>query len=151
MLSSTSVLVFRRSRLLPSSNIVLWNILKMGTAFTTKRRLLSTRIHGVAFCETEPFIVTTVGIKKLNLQAPCVLCIGQVFRYLQRMLFIYLINKYISLSDIFWTVHHWYKKYRQPTRCNNNGLLIIPVSSICLGQIFCPSSGALDCVLQLVV
>ena len=25
-------------------------------------------------------------------------------------------------------------KYRQPTRCNNNGLLIIPVSSTCCGQ-----------------
>ena len=34
---------------------------------------------------------------------------------------------------------------------NNNGLLIIPVSSTLFGQLFCPSSGALDCVLQLVV
>ena len=42
-------------------------------------------------------------------------------------------------------------KYRQPTRCNNNGLLIIPISSTCFGQLFCPSSGELDCVLQLVV
>jgi len=39
----------------------------------------------------------------------------------------------------------------QPTRCNNNGLLIIPFSSTCFGQLLCPSSGALDCVLQLVV
>jgi len=31
-----------------------------------------------------------------------------------------------------------YKQYRQPTRCNNNGLLIIPVSSTCFGQLFCP-------------
>ena len=31
-------------------------------------------------------------------------------------------------------------------RWNNNGLLIIPVSSTCFGQLFCPSSGALDCV-----
>ena len=30
------------------------------------------------------------------------------------------------------------KWYRQPTRCNNNGLLIIPVSSTCFGQLFCP-------------
>ena len=44
-----------------------------------------------------------------------------------------------------------YKQYRQPTRCNNNGLLIIPVSSTCFGQLFCPSSAALDRVLQLVV
>jgi len=44
-----------------------------------------------------------------------------------------------------------YKQYRQPTRCNNNGLLKIPVSSVCFGQLFCPSSGALDYVLQLVV
>ena len=42
-------------------------------------------------------------------------------------------------------------KYIQPTRCNNNGLLISPVSSTCFGQLFCPSSGVLDCVLQLVV
>jgi len=33
---------------------------------------------------------------------------------------------------------------------NNNGLLIIPVNSKCFGQLFCPSSGALDCVLQIV-
>ena len=59
----------------------------------------------------------------------------------------YLINKYISLSDICLTVHHSYKQYRQPTRCNNNGILIIPVSSTCFRQLFCPSSGTLDCVL----
>ena len=66
------------------------------------------------------------------------------FATLQRRLFIYLINKYISLYDICLTVHHWYNKYRQATRCNNNGLLIIRVSSTCFGQLFCPSSG--DCV-----
>ena len=44
-----------------------------------------------------------------------------------------------------------YKYYRQLTRCNNKGLIIIPVSSTCFGQLFCPSSGKLDCVLQLVV
>ena len=33
----------------------------------------------------------------------------------------------------------------------NNGLLIIPVSSTCFGQLFCSSSGTLDYVLQLVV
>ena len=68
------------------------------------------------------------------------------FATLKRTLFIYLIKKYISLSDTCLTVHHWYKQYRQPTRCNNNGLLIIPVSSTCFGKLFCPSSGALDCV-----
>jgi hypothetical protein len=31
-----------------------------------------------------------------------------------------------------------YKKYRQPTRCNNNGLLIIPISSTCFGRWFRP-------------
>ena len=31
------------------------------------------------------------------------------FATLQRTLFTYLINKYISLSDICLTVHHWYK------------------------------------------
>jgi len=44
-----------------------------------------------------------------------------------------------------------YKYYRQPTRCNNNDLLIIPESSTCFGQLFCTSSKALDCVFQLVV
>ena len=73
------------------------------------------------------------------------------FATLQRTLFIYLINKYISLADICWTVHHWYKKYKQPNRYNNNGLLIIPVSSTCFGKLFYTSSGALDCVLQFVV
>ena len=29
----------------------------------------------------------------------------------------------------------WYKSYRQPPRCNNNGLLIIPVSSTCFGNL----------------
>ena len=37
------------------------------------------------------------------------------------------------------------------TGCNNNGLLIIPVRSTCFGQLFYPSSGALNCVLELVV
>ena len=41
-----------------------------------------------------------------------------------------------------------YKQYRQPNRCDNNGLLIILVSSTGFGQLFCPSSRALDCVLQ---
>ena len=31
-----------------------------------------------------------------------------------------------------------YKQYRQPTRCNNNGLLIIPASSTRFRQLFCP-------------
>jgi len=34
---------------------------------------------------------------------------------------------------------------------NDNDLLIITFSSRCFGQLFCPTSGALDCVLQLVV
>jgi len=38
-----------------------------------------------------------------------------------------------------------YKKYRQPTRCNNNGLLIIPVSSTCFGQLLCPEHVEPDC------
>ena len=46
---------------------------------------------------------------QVNLQAPCVLYIGQAFRYSPENAFIYLINKYISLSDIWLTVHHWYK------------------------------------------
>ena len=31
-----------------------------------------------------------------------------------------------------------YDLYRQTTRCNNNCLLIISVSSTCFGQLFCP-------------
>jgi len=42
-----------------------------------------------------------------------------------------------------------YKQYGQLTRCNNNGLLIIPVSSTYFRQLFCPSWGALDCVYSL--
>jgi hypothetical protein len=34
-------------------------------------------------------------------------------------------------------------------RCNNNGLLTIPISSTCFGQWFSPSSGTLDCVYSL--
>jgi len=34
--------------------------------------------------------------------------LGQEFRYSPRTLFIYLINKYISLSDVCLTVYHWY-------------------------------------------
>ena len=33
----------------------------------------------------------------------------------------------------------------------HKGLLIIPVSSSCFGHLFYPTSGALDCVLKLVV
>ena len=40
-------------------------------------------------------------------RASCIL--GQAFTILQRTLFIYLIDRYISLSDICLTVHHWYK------------------------------------------
>ena len=84
---------------------------------------------------------------KINLLAPCVLYRGQAFRYSpENAFYIYLINKYISLSDICLTVHHWYKEYGQPTRCNNNGLLIIPVSSTCLGKLFCPYSGHKLCI-----
>ena len=54
----------------------------------------------------------------------------------QRTLFPYSINKYILLSDICLTLHHRYKEYRQPTSCNNNVLLIIPVTSTCFGQLF---------------
>ena len=36
--------------------------------------------------------------------------------------------------------------YRQPTRCNNNCLLIIPTSSTCFGRWFRPSSRTIDCV-----
>ena len=31
-----------------------------------------------------------------------------------------------------------YKSFRQPTRCNNDGLLIIPANSTYFGQLFCP-------------
>jgi len=55
------------------------------------------------------------------------------------------------LTHFLTQFYNAYKYYIQPTRCKNNSLLIIPVSSICFGQLFCPSSGTLDCVLQLVV
>jgi hypothetical protein len=37
----------------------------------------------------------------------------------------------------------------KPTRCNINGLLIIPISSTCFRRWFRPSSGALGCVYSL--
>jgi hypothetical protein len=40
-------------------------------------------------------------------RASCIL--DRRFATLQRTLFIYLIDKYISLSDIFLAAHHWYK------------------------------------------
>ena len=44
----------------------------------------------------------------LNLQAPCVLYIGQAFHYSPENAFykVYLINKYISLSDVCLSAHH---------------------------------------------
>ena len=47
------------------------------------------------------------------------------------------------------TVHHWYIQYRQPTRCNNKSLLIIPIISTYFGLRFCSSSWAQDCVYSL--
>ena len=41
-----------------------------------------------------------------NLLAPCILYIGQAFRYSPENAFYTFINKYISLSDICLTVHH---------------------------------------------
>ena len=43
---------------------------------------------------------------KLNLQTPRVLCINRRSATLQRTLFIYLLNKYISLSGVCLTMHH---------------------------------------------
>ena len=57
--------------------------------------------------------------------------------------------KWQDKFDICLTVHHWYKWYRQLNRFNNNGLLIIPISSTCFGRRFRPFSGALDCVYSL--
>ena len=37
----------------------------------------------------------------------------------------------------------WYKYHRQPTTCNNNGLLVIPISSTRFGQNNCPKHVAL--------
>ena len=59
-----------------------------------------------AFLEAK-VIFTAVPV--FNLQAPCVLFTGQAFRYSPENAFYILINKYISLSDICLTVHHWYK------------------------------------------
>ena len=53
------------------------------------------------------------------------------------------------LFDICLTVHHWHKWHRQPTRCNNKGLLIVSISSKYFGRWFRPSSGARDCVYSL--
>jgi len=60
----------------------------------------------------------------------------------------YLCSQFWKVSDKFFAVRWW---RREPTRCNNNGFLIIHFSSTCFGQQFCPSSGALECAIQLVV
>ena len=60
-------------------------------------------IHQQAIC----WGIISQGI---NLYAPRFFKLGiRRFTTLQRTLFIYLINKNISLSDICLTVHHWYK------------------------------------------
>jgi hypothetical protein len=41
------------------------------------------------------------------------------------------------------------KWYRQPTRCNSNGLLVSPINSTCFGRWFRPSSRDLDYVYSL--
>jgi len=46
------------------------------------------------------------GKINFNLYSPCILYTGQAFRYSPGNAFIYLINKYISLSDIYLTVQH---------------------------------------------
>ena len=43
------------------------------------------------------------------------------------------------------------KLYRSPTRCNNDNLLIFKDKLNMFRTIFCPSSGAYDCDLQLLV
>ena len=40
-----------------------------------------------------------------------------------------------SIGKIFHCVHYL---SAAPRRCNNNGLLLIPISSTCFGQLFCP-------------
>jgi hypothetical protein len=60
----------------------------------------------------------------------------------------YIIYWTLDIGDISLFI---YKHYRKPIRCNNNGLLIIPVSATCFGQLVGLSSGALECFLQLVV
>ena len=54
----------------------------------------------------ENFCWTTFKKRSHNLQVPCVLYIGQAFRYSPENAFYILINKYISLSDICLTEHH---------------------------------------------
>jgi len=47
-------------------------------------------------------------------------------------------NSIRSLLASFLATSSLYKKYRQPIRCNSNGLLIIPISSTCFGRNHCP-------------
>ena len=51
----------------------------------------------------------------------------------------------IAKSDYYFC-HKW---CRQPTWCNINDLLLIPIGWTCFGRWFSPSSGALDCVCSL--
>ena len=76
--------------------------------FVRKNVESSLLLYAVIRCVGLLFLYRNVSADKIaiNLSAPCVLYIGQAFRYSPENDFIYLINKYISLSDIFLTVHH---------------------------------------------
>jgi hypothetical protein len=74
---------------------------------------------------------------------------------LQTLCFLFTLCIYVLSFIDLWTIaiivlqnvnRLVFKWCRQPTRCNNNGLLLIPISSTCFGRWFHPSSGALDCV-----
>ena len=45
---------------------------------------------------------------------------------------------FLHISFVWENLLNQHKSQRQPTRCNSNGLLIIPVSSTCFGRNNCP-------------
>ena len=59
---------------------------------------------------------------------------------------IVVVNELAYAGVILWP---WENNIDNQHRCNNNGLLIIPISSTCFGRWIRPSSGALDCVYSL--
>ena len=76
--------------------------LRMQSRILEAAHLMQERVHYVLFvCLFNDAVLPTLTFRH---RASCIL--GQAFHYSPENVFIYLINKYISLSDICLTVHH---------------------------------------------
>ena len=94
-------------------NMCTYNYITIQYKIANKMRLIPTKKYSKTF----RIRYTILSLHNMSVQARCLLTFrhrsffmqDRCFATLQRTLFIYLINKYISLSDICLTVHHWYK------------------------------------------